>query len=141
MKTVAEKMGIKPGMRAILVQAPEGVAQTIRLPGLDLAPTMAEDFDYIHFFARSRADLREHFPGLKSHLRPTGMLWVSWPKAGQGGTDLSLPAVIGIGYDHGLVESKTLGINRVWAAMKFTFPKAGKTYHNSYGTLKKDLPQ
>jgi hypothetical protein len=85
MKTVAEKMGIKPGMRAILVQAPEGVAQTIRLPGLDLAPTLAEDFDYIHFFARSRADLREHFPGLKSHLRPTGMLWVSWPKAGQHG--------------------------------------------------------
>ena len=49
--------------------------------------------------------------------------------------------MIGIGYDHGLVESKTLGIDRVWAAMKFTFPKAGKTYHNSYGTLKKDLPQ
>lgn len=136
MKIVAEKMGIKPGMRAILVHAPEGIDQTIKMSDVDLAIKLTKDFDYIHLFAMNQTELRENFPSLKSHLRPTGMLWVSWPKSRQKGTDLTLPIVIEIGYNNGLVESKTLSISSVWSAMKFTHPKKGKTYNNSYGKLK-----
>ena len=67
--------------------------------------------------------------------RPGGMLWVSWPKGGRLGTDLTLPTVIAIGYDLGLVESTCLRVDDTWSALKFTHPKPGKTYRNSYGTL------
>lgn len=40
-----------------------------------------------------------------------------------------------IGYSHGLVESTTLSIDATWSAIKFTHPKPGKTYRNSYGQL------
>lgn len=76
------------------------------------------------------------FPRLKAHLRATGMLWVSWPKGGQLGTDLTLSEVIRIGYEHGLVESTTLSVDNTWSAIKFTHPKPGKEYRNSFGVLK-----
>lgn len=49
--------------------------------------------------------------------------------------DLKLQDVIRIGYSNGLVESTTLSINSEWSGIKFTHPKPGKTYANSYGTL------
>jgi hypothetical protein len=134
-RTVSEKMGIKEGTRAIFVNAPEAARAAIEPPSLDVASELAGEFDYIHLFARTRAELDVTFSKLKAHLKPTGMLWVSWPKNSTLGTDLVLPKVIEIGYDHGLVESKTLSVDATWSAMKFTHPKKGKAYNNSYGRL------
>lgn len=134
-KTVSEKMGLKAGTRAIFVNAPQAALVAIDPPDLDVASELVGGFDYIHLFVRTQAELDDAFPKLKAHLEPTGMLWVSWPKDKQLGTDLTLPKVIEIGYDHGLVESKTLRVDAMWSAMKFTFPKQGKTYRNSYGRL------
>lgn len=55
------------------------------------------------------------------------MLWVSWPKDGQLDTDLSLPKVIKIGYEFGLVESTCLSVNETWSALKFTIQKKEKS--------------
>ena len=136
MKTIAEKMGIKPGMRSLLLNAPERMSQTMQLPELELAAKLIKEFDYIHFFAKNLNDLKKNFPRLKKHLKAEGALWISWPKAGQLDTDLSLPKIIETGYDNGLVESKTLSIDSVWSSIKFTFPKQGKAYNNTYGKLK-----
>lgn len=135
-KSVSAKMGIQPDARAIWIQAPADAIKAIDPPDFNLASRLSGDFDYIHFFARSQTGLKKKFPQLKSHLKPKGMLWISWPKAGQKKTDLNLTKIIKIGYDHGLVESKTLSIDEFWSAIKFTHPKKGKVYHNSYGNLK-----
>lgn len=129
-------MGIKEGSRAIFVHIQPSELESIRPPALDVASSLRGRFDYIHFFVTSQAGLDKKFPSLKKHLKPTGMLWISWPKGKQKDTDLTLPRVIKIGYDHGLVESKTLSVNSTWSAIKFTYPKAGKVYNNSFGKLK-----
>ena len=134
-RTVSAKMGIKEGVRAIFVNAPETALAAIDPPDLDVALGLAGEFDYIHLFAKSRAELDETFPKLKAHLGPTGKLWVSWPKNKKLGTDLTLPGVINIGYRHGLVESKCLSVDATWSALKFTHPVKGKVYSNSYGRL------
>lgn len=134
-RPVSQKMGIKPGVRAFLVNAPEVAQQAIELPELEIGEKLEGDFDYIHLFLITRAEMDETFPRLKAHLRPGGMLWVSWPKGKKMGSDLTLPKVIEIGYNHGLVESTCLSVDAIWSALKFTHPKKGKTYHNSYGTL------
>ena len=134
-RTVSEKMSIKAGTRAIFVNAPEAARESIDPPSLDVASELVGEFDYIHLFARTHAELDDTFPKLKAHLKPTGMLWISWPKNKKLGTDLALPKVIEIGYNHGLVESKTLSVDATWSAMKFTHPKKGKVYNNSYGRL------
>jgi hypothetical protein len=136
-KSVSAKMGIQAGVSAIFINAPADVINAIDPPDLKLSSTLSGDFDYIHLFANDQAVLHEKFSKLKDHLKATGSLWVSWPKAGKLGTDLNLPIVIKIGYDYGLVESKCLSVNDTWSALKFTHPKKGKIYNNSYGKLKK----
>ncbi|RPJ24534.1 MAG: DUF3052 family protein [Chloroflexi bacterium] len=133
---VSKKMGIKEGIRAFFMNAPAQVVEAIDLPHLDLAKRLAGNFDYIHFFAKSQEEFNDIFPRLKAHLKPTGVLWVSWPKSGKLETDLTLTKVIELGYNHGLVESKTISIDGTWSAIKFTHPKKGKVYKNSYGKLK-----
>lgn len=56
-------------------------------------------------------------------------------KGGKSGTDLNIKIIIKLGYDFGLVESTCLSINETWSGLKFTFPKIGKAYNNSYGKL------
>ncbi|MBC7870650.1 MAG: hypothetical protein H7Y09_07400 [Chitinophagaceae bacterium] len=134
-KPVSKKMGIKEDARTIFVNAPAEAIAAIDLPRLDVASEFTGDFDYIHLFAKSQAEFREIFPKLKIHLKPTGTLWVSWPKNRQLGTNLSLTKIISMGYEYGLVESTVLSIDTTWSAIKFTHPKMGKVYHNSYGQL------
>jgi hypothetical protein len=128
-------MGIKPGSRAHLVAAPSPAVLAMQLPPLVVSPELDGQFGYIHLFTTSQACMDDSFPTLKEHLTARGMLWVSWPKRRRLGTDLSLPTVIRIGYSHGMVESTCLSVDDIWSALKFTHPKPGKTYNNSYGSL------
>lgn len=128
-------MGVKEGLRAFFVNAPESVLENIKLPSLEVGSALRGEFDYIHFFTTTQAEMDDIFPKLKRHLKPTGMLWLSWPKDKKLGTDLALPKVISIGYSHGLVESTTLSVDETWSGMKFTHPKKGKIYKNSFGEL------
>jgi hypothetical protein len=134
-KTVSQKMGIKEGVRAYFKNMPPATLAALELPSLEVKLKLIGHFDYIHLFTTTSAGLDEEFPHLKSHLGPTGMFWVSWPKNKQLSTDLSLPTVIRIGYNHGLVESTTLSVDSTWSAIKFTHPKKDKIYKNSYGRL------
>ena len=135
MKSVSQKMGIKENSRALFIEAPNEALEGMQLPGLEVEEKLNGEFDYIHLFVKTQSEFREKFPKLKPHLKSDGMLWVSWPKGGQLGTDLSITKIINIGYGFGLVESTCLSINTVWSGLKFTHPKKGKVYKNSYGEL------
>lgn len=134
-RTVAQKMGIKENSSAFFVNSDKEIIDGIHLPCLDVSTTLEGEFDYIHLFVKTQTEFNNHFPKLKAHLKATGMVWVSWPKGGKLGTDLNIKTVIKLGYDYGLVESTCLRIDAIWSGLKFTYPKKGKVYHNSYGKL------
>ena len=134
-RDVSQKMGVKAGMRTFFMNAPQSALEAIKLPSLEMGTELQGEFDYMHFFTTTQAEMEAIFPKLKSHLKPRGMLWVSWPKKRQLNTDLVLDRVINIAYSHGLVESICLSIDSTWAGLKFTHPKKGKVYHNSHGQL------
>lgn len=119
-------MGIKIDSRAIFINAPAEAIEAIDLPSLEIASKLTGYFDYIHLFAKSESVFRKIFPKLKAHLKPKGMLWVSWAKNEQLGTDLSLTKIINIGYGFGLVESTWLSVDSIWSVLKFTHPKKAK---------------
>lgn len=108
MRQVSEKMGIRPGTRAHIIGATPEVLRTLALPPLTLTDQLEGDYAYLHLFVTSCEQMETNFPVLRDHISSDGMLWVSWPKGKQLGTDLALPEVIRIGYSHGLVESKTI---------------------------------
>lgn len=134
-KTVSQKMGVKENSRAFFANSEDEAIDNINLPAIDISLKLEKKFDYIHFFVKTQAEFTEQFPKLKEYLKLDGMLWVSWPKGGKLGTDLNIKIVIKLGYDFGLVESTCLSINNIWSGLKFTHPKKGKVYNNSYGKL------
>jgi hypothetical protein len=135
MNPLLRKIGVKEGMRSVILDLPPGLAGAFEgLPSRN-ASGLSGSFDYIHLYARTRMDFQEAFPKAKKHLEPGGMLWVSWPKGGGPSAELNIKEVIRMGYDFGMVESKCISLDPVWSALKFTFPKPGKEYRNSYGKL------
>ena len=135
-KKVSEKLGVKEGMRSLFVNADADAINAMQHPKLDTKIKLVGDFDYIHFFVITAKEFHKTFPKLAQHIKESGTIWVSWPKSGQNGTDLNLITVIKLGYDYRMVESKSISINDVWSALKFTKPKKGKIYNNSYGKQK-----
>ncbi len=140
-RTISQKMGVKENSRAVFVNAQKEALENINLPTLKIQEKMEEELDYIHLFVKTQTEFITYFPKLKQHLKLNGMLWVSWPKGGKLGTDLNIKSVIKLGYDFGLVESTCLSINDIWSGLKFTHPKKGKVYNNSYGKLKEVFDQ
>jgi hypothetical protein len=134
-------MGVKENSKAVFVNAQKEALENINLPTLDIQEKLKEELDYIHLFVKTQTEFITHFPKLKQHLKLNGMLWVSWPKGGKLGTDLNIKSIIKLGYDFGFVESTCLSINDIWSGLKFTHPKKGKVYNNSYGKLKEVLEQ
>jgi hypothetical protein len=132
---LSSKLGLKEESRAYLVDVPREVAVELSASGARFSKSLTGSFTFIHAFFVSAVKLDTKFPQLMLHLAKGGALWISWPKAGQLESDLSLRKIIEIGYRHGLVESKTIGVDSTWSAMRFTRPKKGKKYRNSCGKL------
>jgi len=137
-RTVSQKMGVKENSKAYFVNADKEAIENLDLPNLNISKNLDNEFDYIHLFVKTQSEFLEHFTKLKEHLITNGMLWVSWPKGGKLGTDLNIKIVIKLGYDFGLVESTCLSVNNTWSGLKFTHPKKGKIYNNSYGKLNEE---
>lgn len=74
-------MGIKEGSEAIFVNPDQEALNNMNLPDLLISTELNDKFDYIHLFVKSQSEFIDHFPKLKAHLKPTGMLWVSCKKA------------------------------------------------------------
>jgi len=118
-----KKLGIKPGAKVLLVEAPEGFERELEpLPeGTRLVRrAQAGEFDVIVLFVDRAADLKRRLPGLARHLVPTGGLWVGYPKKSSGvATDLSFDDVQREGLDLGLVDNKICAIDEVWTGLRF----------------------
>lgn len=120
-----KKLGLKAGHRAIFVDAPAGYAQTLGpVPeGVDAKRRLVGDFDFLHVFLRRRTDVDRRLPAARRHLRPDGMLWISWPKKTSPlWQDLTGDDVRRWGLAHGLVDVKVCAVDDDWSALKFVVP-------------------
>lgn len=88
-RPLVAKLGIKPGTRIAIVNAPRGYRTTLgRLPpGVRVAASARGSLPFIQFFTTSRKTLEAKFAALVRALAPDGALWVSWPKRASGGGD------------------------------------------------------
>jgi hypothetical protein len=83
---LVKKIGIKPGHRLALVDAPTGFKKELLDLPKDIefvsadGKTKAAPLDVVLFFMKSRATLENHLPKLKSRIVQAGMIWTAWPK-------------------------------------------------------------
>ncbi len=114
-------MGIKEGMRGIVIAVPNDVLKLFKSAPLDIREKLADDFDYIHLFSKDEKELRMDVPNVKKFLKTNGILWVSWPKSGKLNTNLNENTVRDIGLASGLVDIKVAAIDDTWSGLKFMY--------------------
>jgi hypothetical protein len=117
-----KKLGIKPGSRVALIDAPEHFETTLApLPeDVELVSGARAKFDVaVAFFTRA-AELSQRFPALVKRLEPSGGLWISWPKKSSGvATDLDENRIRAVGLATGLVDNKVCAIDDTWSGLRF----------------------
>lgn len=80
MRTVSEKLGVKPGSRTYITGAPDDALNALLLPALSRTNELQGQYSYLHLFVRTGEQMNAQFPVLRRHLAAAGMLWVSWPR-------------------------------------------------------------
>ncbi|KQW29110.1 hypothetical protein ASE36_11605 [Rhizobium sp. Root274] len=124
-----KKLGLKPEFAALFIGLPQNL--TALMDGLpasrscaDLASAKGTDLDYIHLFETSRAALEDHASHLKALLKPTGVLWISWPKkASKVPTTITEDVLRQVFLPTGLVDVKVCAIDEIWSGLKFVLRK------------------
>lgn len=126
-----QKLGIKPGSRLALAEAPVSFAESLgSLPdGVKSsdAGRAKGPFDVIVAFVKSRQDFEQRFSALKQKLDPNGGLWIAWPKkASKIATDMTEDVVRAVGLPGGLVDNKVCAIDEVWSGLRLVYRLADR---------------
>ncbi|MDO3644112.1 DUF3052 family protein [Mucilaginibacter sp. L3T2-6] len=122
---LAKKLGIKPGFNIRLINAPENYFKLFAdLPeDLRVNNETFEPKDLIHFFTREKDEYFSMLTGLRSQLKPGGMIWISWPKkSSKVKTDISEDVIRDFALQNGLVDIKVCAVDEVWSGLKLVIP-------------------
>ena len=109
------KLGIKPGHRVMLLNAPEGFA----LEGVSPVTRASGFADVILTFHTERRDLAERMPVLRERMEQNAGLWIAWPKkASKRPTDITEDVVREIAFANRLVDNKVAAIDATWSGLR-----------------------
>ena len=117
-----QKLGIKPGARLGMFNAPKDFDKTLGAlpPGVTTTKRLGGSLDVAIFFTDNGSELTARFSSLAKAIAPTGGLWISWPKKSSGKkTDLDENVVRAVGLEKGLVDVKVCAIDDTWSGLKF----------------------
>lgn len=123
------KLGIKPGCRVLLVNAPAGfeLGELPERVDVRLRPGRGE-YDVIVGFCADYAALERGFESWRVHMTQSGGLWLAWPKKASGvPTDLSERVVQEYGLASGLVDNKGIAVDDVWSGLRFVVRLSDRT--------------
>jgi hypothetical protein len=116
-KPILEKLRYKPGQRAIVLHAPDSYTPTVA--SLALEPKLEGQFDFVHVFVTKRDDVQREAPGWRAALKPSGVLWSSYPKGKAVPTDLNRDSLYQTALAAGLQAVSQVAIDDTWSALRF----------------------
>jgi hypothetical protein len=122
---LAKKLGIKPGFKIGLINAPGNYFDLFTdLPGdIKITNDTSIKKDLIHFFTKSESAFTTMLPDLKNQIKPNGMIWVSWPKkASKVVTDITEDIIRNYALKIGLVDIKVCAVDEIWSGLKLVIP-------------------
>ncbi|MCW5765005.1 MAG: DUF3052 family protein [Phycisphaeraceae bacterium] len=120
---LAKKLGIKPGARLCLLDAPATVQQAIAASAeqvrvLARLPRSASAEVVVAFCPDVRT-MSRRLPACRRAVTPDGGVWIAWPKKASGvATDLTEDAVRDAGLAAGLVDNKVCANDDTWSGLR-----------------------
>src|SRR5512134_2673954 len=112
---LAKKLGIKPGSRVALIDAPPELRDWLApLPDDVTFGRANAKTDLVHVFALRRDSLARHLASLRKTLSDDATVWVSWPKkAAKVETDITEDTIRGVALPLGYVDVKVCAVSDV----------------------------
>ncbi|MBL7260486.1 DUF3052 family protein [Paractinoplanes lichenicola] len=125
------KLGIKPGHRVALLDAPDGFAATLEgLPdGVVILPRLAGDAptNVIVLFVTERHELQARLDEVRAGMAQDGGFWVAWPKrASKVPTDVTEDVVREVALPTGLVDNKVCAIDEIWSGLRLVIRRENR---------------
>jgi hypothetical protein len=117
-----KKLGIKPGFRVCLLDAPPEVRGELgaELATCEIVSNGKTPLDFAMLFTKSKTTSTKEFKRISKLLAPAGIIWIGWPKKSSGvATDLDENIIREIGLAAGLVDVKVCAVTEVWSGLKF----------------------
>ena len=116
------KLGLKPGMTAVILDGPEDLA--LDLEGVAVKRALRGHADIVLCFVTARRDLERRAARLRTAIAPNGMVWVCWPKkASKVPTDMTEDVVRDVLLPTGLVDIKVAAVDETWSGLKLVVRK------------------
>ena len=117
----SRKLGLKPGQRVALDDAPKGWALLDPPDGLEYVGPDS-DADLIVSFFHAADELGHRLPALAQRIRPAGAVWVAWPRrAGGHSSDISDNTIREHALPLGLVDVKVAAIDDDWSGLRLVW--------------------
>jgi hypothetical protein len=123
---LAKKLGVKEGSHIVVAGAPPYYFSLLEpLPArVHFSSRMTDATDIVHVFSTRRAELQGVLSRYRQTLKPTGMVWVSWPKkAAKASTDITEDTIREIALPLGFVDIKVCAIDDLWSGLKLVIRK------------------
>jgi hypothetical protein len=120
-KALADKLGLKRGMRCWFHNMPESVRAVIDPVAAEVEeqPTASDGLQCAHLFVTERAKLERELTALRPLMTPNGFIWISWPKkAAKVETDLTEDVIRAVALPTGLVDIKVCAVDETWSGLK-----------------------
>ena len=131
---LAKKLGIKPGHRVALLNAPSNFERTLdALPenvaiAHALPRSSSTPADVIICFVTASKDLEKRLPAAAAKLAQNGGLWIAWPKkASKVPTDMTEQVIRDVALPTGLVDNKVCAIDDTWSGLRLVIRKELRT--------------
>lgn len=122
MTATVRKLGLKPGMRALVVGAPSGYIDSLApLPDrVDVSESLGSAHDFVQFFATKKSEIAKSAKKLLRSAAPGALVWISYPKKSSGvDSDLSREAVWAAMEGTGWRPVSQIAIDEIWSALRF----------------------
>ncbi|MDB5076388.1 MAG: hypothetical protein JWO42_2567 [Chloroflexi bacterium] len=119
---LAKKLFIKPGMRLLILNAPEGYRSLLGELHAEpeSTPGQAGTFDWVQMFAKNLTELEQASPAAQTAVKPGGTLWISFPKkTSKLASDIGRDSAWNLMGEKGWQGTTNIAIDETWSAMRF----------------------
>jgi hypothetical protein len=119
---VARKLGMNPGMRALVITPPAGYLKLL-VPlrhGLNVSSRAAGMYPFVQVFATRMSEISRFARRLSKHAAPNALVWISYPKkTSKIEGDLSRDVIREAMSAAGWRAVSIVAIDEVWSALRF----------------------
>ena len=121
-KSVARKLGLNPGMRALIIAPPPGYLKMLRPKpaGLTVNSKTGGAFPFVQVFATRLSDISKFAKKLRKYAAPNALVWISYPKqTSKLKGDLSRDVIRETMKGPGWRAVSIVAIDEIWSALRF----------------------